>query len=636
MSDAATAADGPPPATLPQPRLSLRVGITGHRLDKLSEDDLGSLREQLHDLLAELEAALARLHAAPAGEIYAREAPGCRLVSALAEGADRLAVEAAPPHWPLSAILPMPRDVYRRDFLPDGQEASASADEFAAHLARADTVTELPMAQAPAGAEPPPRSLQYAALARALVGQVDCLVAVWDGRPPKGPGGTGAVVAEAIDRGLAVIWLDHKGRTQPQQILRFRGGDLSRPVLGAIDAASLDRLTAQLFSLDLAAGGAPASLTQAWPRPSGWAQVYPKLLSWAGAGTPTGRSYAERRWPPPELLLADLEIALPDARPVLGDMWRVFAPRSYWADMLAWSHANLYRSAYVMAFLLAGLAVPIGLLATLADKTDHALAFKAVAVSVELAIVLFVAWIVMRGRKARWHAGWIEARELSELLRVSRPLLLVGRADDLFESASLRDRPLESFAVWYARATLREVRPVSGRLDDAHLTRVLGATRERIVAGQIAYHRANIEKLSRVDGFLHHLGDACFIATIVVLALYLVLFGLSWIVPAIGGFLTYLGKPVVSILAAGLPALGAALAGIRAQGEFSNRVRQSERTLASLTTIAEEIDGVLAEAPETALPEHVGNLVVATARVMMEDVRHWRRVHAGKTLALPS
>ena len=216
-------------ATRQQP--AFRVGVTGHRPDRLPVEHLGTLRTRLGDVLAGLDAALG-----PEGGSGA--ARGCSLVSALAEGTDRLAVDAAPRGWGLEALLPMPLALYRADFLAPGERRSASADAFDAYLARARSVTELPLLAPELRDEQ--RPAQYEALGRALVRQIDCLVAVWDGQPPHGPGGTAFVVALAVARGLPVVWIDLAGATR--EIRRFEEGDPARPDLGPADAAALEAI----------------------------------------------------------------------------------------------------------------------------------------------------------------------------------------------------------------------------------------------------------------------------------------------------------------------------------------------------------------------------------------------------------
>lgn len=636
------------PSRLPRPRLVLRVGITGHRPNKLPGDVPDRVRRTLARSLLAIEASLLRLQSSPAGRAFGPQRPECRLVTALAEGADSLAVEAAPAHWPLDVVLPMPRDVYAADFLRGNEEASPALDAFRRHLGRAASVTELPLlgrGDAPAGAL---RDRHYEALGHVLVRQVDCLIAVWDGAAAVGIGGTAAVLAEALDRGIGVIWIHPGDPDRARLVERFSHGDVSRPVALPADDGALDGLIQVLLGLDPALP-LPAYTSEAWPERASWAIAYPLLRALSGAGTWPRRGRPSPRWPraPRDPLLTRL--GAPEAAGAGGetrqDLSAVVLPRSIWADTLAWSHAELYRSAYMSAFILAGFAVPIGLCALFWQGSPAALGVKAGFVAVELLVILLVVAIVQAGRRRHWHAAWIETREMSELLRAVRPLLLVGRGADLFSPRPARAAVSDSFPVWYAKATGREVRPVAGRIDAGYLARVLAAMRDADLAEQLDYHRANAAGLRRLDRFLHRWGDRCFAATIGVLALYLVL----WLADValsgpgsrgedlpIHGLLHGVFKPLVTVAAASLPAFGAALAGIRAQGEFLSRVDQSERSCRELDTIRAEINSLLVAPPEALTLERAGDLLVTAVQVMMDDVRHWRHTYTGKTLALPA
>lgn len=221
-----------------EPPPPLRVGITGHRLNKLPAGSREALGRALSRTLSILDDGVARAMPANAEARSGGSRPEIRIVSPLAEGIDRMAVEAAPSGWVLEAILPMPRADYERDFLPAGETGSASLDEFRALLGRAARVTELP-----AGGGPDrDRSRHYARLATALVGRVDLLVAVWDGRAAEGPGGTATVVVEALESGLGVAWID-PGRPDRTAILSgFDDGDLARPRLRDLDRESVGPL----------------------------------------------------------------------------------------------------------------------------------------------------------------------------------------------------------------------------------------------------------------------------------------------------------------------------------------------------------------------------------------------------------
>lgn len=122
------------------------------------------------------------------------------VISALAEGADRLVLAPwlADPDVALVAMLPLPRTEYITDFRSDVSRA-----EFDRLIARAAHVIELPGYRADGAA--------YEEVGRALVAAADVLVAVWDGEPPRGPGGTGAVVAESRKRNQPLAWIKVNG-----------------------------------------------------------------------------------------------------------------------------------------------------------------------------------------------------------------------------------------------------------------------------------------------------------------------------------------------------------------------------------------------------------------------------------------
>ena len=119
--------------------------------------------------------------------------------SSLAEGADRVVIEAVracDPAARLVVVLPLQSDDYRTDFVDP-----ASAAEFDRLLAAADdTNVTGPDASGT-------RQSAYARAGLAVVDAVDVLVAVWDGEPARGPGGTAEIVAaaHAADREVVVI-----------------------------------------------------------------------------------------------------------------------------------------------------------------------------------------------------------------------------------------------------------------------------------------------------------------------------------------------------------------------------------------------------------------------------------------------
>ena len=116
--------------------------------------------------------------------------------SALAEGADRLIVQRAFDLLGarLVAVLPMQQTDYLADFV-----LSDSLNEFKELLALAAKVIELPPTLT--------RDIAYEAAGRYILAHVDLLVAVWDGKPARGQGGTGQIVTEARKSHIPVVWI---------------------------------------------------------------------------------------------------------------------------------------------------------------------------------------------------------------------------------------------------------------------------------------------------------------------------------------------------------------------------------------------------------------------------------------------
>jgi hypothetical protein len=159
--------------------MALRLGVTGHR--SLTHED--EIRRAINVAIDQA------LLTSPAGS-----ATALTVVSALAEGADRLVVHEClrRPGATLVAVLPLPIDEYGTDFV-----AAASRQEFTDLLALA-TFVEI-------ADEMPTREHAYERAGQLMVEQSDAVIAVWDGRPAAGRGGTADVVAYARARHVPVF-----------------------------------------------------------------------------------------------------------------------------------------------------------------------------------------------------------------------------------------------------------------------------------------------------------------------------------------------------------------------------------------------------------------------------------------------
>jgi hypothetical protein len=160
------------------------IGVTGHRI--LTEID--RLESGITEALLRIDESF----------------PGEPLIalSALAEGADRLVVDAVLGRdGRLRAVLPLAADDYEDDF-----GSAESKKRFHDLLGEADEVIELPAAES--------REAAYEAGGRYVLDNCDMLMTIWDGQGAQGQGGTGGTVAEARERGLPIAWV-HAGNRKP-------------------------------------------------------------------------------------------------------------------------------------------------------------------------------------------------------------------------------------------------------------------------------------------------------------------------------------------------------------------------------------------------------------------------------------
>jgi hypothetical protein len=165
----------------------ISLGVTGHRF--LSEMDA---------VMAGVDSALQRiLETFPSSDF--------RVLSSLAEGADRIIVKKflAFPDTALWVPLPLPEEEFLRDF-----ETSASKQEFMHLLGEAEKVITLSVTGS--------REDAYLAAGKYILDHCDLLVAVWDGEPAQGPAGTSAIVALGRQRGLPMAWI-HAGNNNHGQ-----------------------------------------------------------------------------------------------------------------------------------------------------------------------------------------------------------------------------------------------------------------------------------------------------------------------------------------------------------------------------------------------------------------------------------
>ena len=178
---------------------SVRAGFVGHRPNQLPEDAVPRLRAAIE---AALDAAMA------AGKDATSPSARFILVTALAEGADRLAATAALARaWQIEAPLPFSITRYAQDFT-----GGESLSEFEALVRQAAKVIPAPKNDADPEAG-------YIAAGQAVIRNADFAFIAWNGEEGKGAGGTADVGAQALEAGIPVIWIGVAERQRTKLIL---------------------------------------------------------------------------------------------------------------------------------------------------------------------------------------------------------------------------------------------------------------------------------------------------------------------------------------------------------------------------------------------------------------------------------
>lgn len=358
------------PLLVSPPKVSLvfRIGIVGHRPNRLKHADQNLLAARLSELLTAVQYEVTVDYAVQRA-LYSDAAPVIRAISQLAEGVDRMfAEQAIATSCELGVILPFPQAEFEQDFQsPDALEPDSS-DRFRRLLSKARTVFQLDGSREDS-------SRAYHNAGTVVLNQSDLLIVVWDGERKNQRGGTEQTFDDAIERGVPVIWIDahapHHWRIVTQPIRKLEG--ISHRQRAALTKShpliELQHQVRKLIELPAASVSgqssrhhsksrteAPASAikvfyaeTQAKFNFAFWWKLFRDALGDFRLNCPAFRvkpyeNAAQQNWPDDR------------STPVAAMIDRL-RPFYAWPDNLADRYADGYRSAFVMAFLAAAFAV---------------------------------------------------------------------------------------------------------------------------------------------------------------------------------------------------------------------------------------------------------------------------------------
>jgi len=679
-----------------RPRLALRIGVTGHRTQRLADlaaasgTDVAAYQQRLSEILESvlqaIETACLRCAALP-DLPFADDAPLISVLTGAAFGVDRLAValvaeKLAPAdtaaQWRIETVLPAPitlaaeaawEDYASQRPLPSNVDLRpAYAAVWQEFLAQCHSVTILPATWRPddrASQRPriapldhvPPfmpaeriegdYRLSYVAAANFQLQQADILIAVWDGKPPRGPGGVADILTRAHAARKPVILIDASDLDRPPVMLRSieSGPDHSNivgwspAILGAVteaadcrDAAIGDAVLS-LLTLHRAPSekdrehGHPALTIDDFlaegakrRKPSHVYAHFVRLLGGGrrarpGAGRHDG-SRSDASW----TAWAD---ALRGQTGLSLDLQTILRGRYAAASALANVYASRYRSTFVAAFIFGAMAGGVAVVGQ-EIRLDGMWWPKAALIGCELLAITAVMLLIQTGRRRKYHAKYVEYRTLAESLYSLRFLSPFGLHPPTRLVAA------DSWSDWYVESTARELGLPNLDLGPNYQRRLLKVVCEQEIKPQIAYHEQSAHLMRRVEHRIHLLGNFLFFSVFSALALMLAIWtGKGEPFPGVQAMES--AGPFLTCIAAFFPTVGAALAGIRFMADFDGRAVRSRDMADALRDLGRRA----AEGEEVQDFATTVGILRDLAATLSEDVKYFHAIYSRRELTLP-
>jgi hypothetical protein len=536
------------------------------------------------------------------------------LVTALAEGADTIAANAAlASGYGVEAVLPFEPDNYAQDFKDE------ALNDFERLYKAARSQLVLPATRdLPPREDDPAAKKAYEAAGLTVIGNCDIVLTVWDGGESGGQGGTTEMLVTAASLGIPIIHIDAKA-TNPT-LVTWSGLDkfpLQAEKLNALPARPFDEALPHVMDELVRPPDEQAELeglrrhfeerffrwnlclaypllrTLLFVRPVSRSELHPDSLD--------------------KLSCRFLELL----RHAIGkDPSRDGLLKAYaWADAIGLYFAQVFRSAFVMNFFVAALAVAAALTSLLTPARWPA--------GVEIGLISFVVLNTFVGRHCGWHNRWVESREVAERLRVAAMLWVLGIRPRVFAG----EEP--AWTGWYARAFVR-VEPLrSCCFDHAEVDNARAAT-INILRDQCEYHAGSARRMKSLERRLEWIGFLLFVLTVAVAfdhwafdgahlhCVFHILFHDAWPSHEVG-----------IALSAVLPALATATYGIRVIGDFEGIAKRSERTHQSLK---DHIAALRQDPPDL---DVLRRRARTAGEAMLGDLSSWRLAAESRGLAIP-
>jgi hypothetical protein len=545
----------------------IRIGVTGHR--KLTDPSALQVlvREAIDSEVMRLfpkESQDNIEHVKSAG----RTAISFSVLSALAEGADRVVARAVlqDAGARLDAVLPMTVEDYLEDFATE-----ESREEFGRLLARcrkpvALRVRRIRDDRSDPAAQAELRREAYAHVGHYIVDHCDVLVAIWDGEPSRGRGGTAEIVLYALEQNRPVIqvWEESFEVLNPG-----KNNGLDASALDAIDRFNMQEITSDQRA------------------------EYVKNLDHKHFEKPTSAAEIPAR-----------------TRQLVNE--HLF-PYYVQSSILAKVNQDQFHRTGKYVYVCSAAAVGCAALAVL---------FPVIAwlgFSVELALLIVMSQSLRQARRRHSHQNWIESRFLTERIRCGVFMAICG-----VDPKAIEVLPYMGHSQTVNDWTVRVFDEIWGRLPTLNscshdLCPILNSyVRDVWIGEQIEFHKDKKDREARSRKRLARAGAVVLPTTIAAAALHLLL--LAWhpgsTVPESIHLLHLAFHQGLSFIALLFPAIAASLAGMEAHREHLRLEKRS----ANMAPQLERLNRQMASATD---PERFEDLLLQADEIMLRETQDW-------------
>jgi hypothetical protein len=485
-----------------------------------------------------------------------------RVLSLLAEGADRVVARAVLDHpgARLDVVLPLTVEDYLEDF-----ETDESKNEFRYLLTRCRRPFLLRTRRIrddrhDPGDQAELRRDAYKQVGQYVVDHCDVLIAVWDGKPSRGRGGTAEIVkyAEEQNRPIIRVWGD------AFEVLNRNNNGLDASALDGIDRFNRQPITPEQRA------------------------DYAKNLDHDHFEKPkTARDMPAN---------------------VREFVNRCLFPYYAQASILAKESQKRFYRAGKFIYALSAAAVGCAALGVLFPP------LAAAGFSAELVLLIIIALTLRQARRKHSHQGWIENRFLAERIRCGIFMAICGVEPRPIEvlpymghSQTVNDWTVRVFdEVW------DRLPPLTGCSHGECL--ILNPyVREAWIGDQANFHKGKKEREGRSRKRLAIAGNIVLPITIAAAALHLILMWLSAGPAEESIHWAHQGLAFIALL---FPAIAASLAGMEAHREH---LRLEERS-ANMAPQLEQLNKQMASATE---PVRFESLLQQVDEIMLRETQDW-------------